>query len=327
MRNATFRQLQVFAAVARNLSYSRAAEELHLTQPAVSMQVSALEQIAGLPLFEQVGRRIALTEAGERMLAYANASADLMRDARESLDARKGLRIGTLKLSAVSTAAYFAPALLAAYARQHPGITIRLSVGNREQMVHELANNETDLVIMGRAPPELATTSAPIAPHPLAIVAAPTHPLAGARRIPLKRLAEEPFLMREPGSGTRAAMERVFQEHGLTYRSTMEVSSNETIKQAVIAGMGISFLSLHTAGLELQAHKLVVLDVVGLPIVREWHVIHREDKRLSPAATAFRDFLKVEGAALIARAVDLPAMTTRRGNVKRVRAKDASRAT
>jgi DNA-binding transcriptional LysR family regulator len=311
MRNATFRQLQVFAAVARQLSYSRAAEELHLTQPAVSMQVRALEEVAGLPLFEQVGRRIALTEAGERMLAYANASADLMREAREALDARKGLRIGTLKLSAVSTATYFAPALLAAYTRQHPGITIRLSVGNREQMVRELTNNETDLVIMGRPPPELTAASTPIAPHPLAIVAAPTHPLAGARRIPLRRLAEESFLMREPGSGTRTAMERVFQEQGLNYRSTMEVSSNETIKQAVIAGMGISFLSLHTAGLELQARKLVVLDVVGLPVVREWYVIHREDKRLSPAATAFRDFLKLEGATLIARAVDLPAVRGR----------------
>jgi DNA-binding transcriptional LysR family regulator len=306
MRDATFRQLAIFAAVAKHGSFSRAAAALHLTQPAVSMQMKALERSAGLPLYEQVGRRVRLTHAGNELLRYAGAAADLRREAQETMDALRGLRAGALTLSAVSTAKYFTPALLAAFTRVHPGVAIRFSVGNREQVVRELTNNETDLVIMGRPPRELETTAISIAPHPLAIIAAPGHPLAHAARLPLARLAAETFLIREQGSGTRASMEHVFRERGATYRSTMEVSSNETIKQAVMAGMGLSFISLHTVGLELQTGRLVVLDIVGLPIVRDWFVIHRRDKRLSPAAAAFRDFLLAQGAPIIGRAVGLP---------------------
>jgi len=306
MRGATFRQLQVFASVARHASFSRAAEELHLTQPAVSMQVRALERAAGLALFEHVGRKIALTAAGTALLRYANASADLLREAKETLDALKGVRIGTLSLSAVSTAKYFAPSLLAAFTHEYPGVRIRISIGNREEIVRELADNATDLVIMGRPPRELETVAEAVAPHPLAIIAAPTHPLARAKRVPLARLTGEPFLIREEGSGTRASMERVFGDRDLTFRTAMEVTSNETIKQAVIAGMGLAFISLHTVGLELQTNKLVVLDVRGLPIVRNWYVIHREGKRLPPSAQAFRAFLLRDGAGIIERAVGLP---------------------
>lgn len=308
MRSVTFRQFQVFSAVARHLSFSRAAEELHLTQPAVSMQVKQLEHAAGLPLFEQVGRKIGLTEAGSALLAYANAAADVLRDAKDALDALKGVQAGTLKLSAVSTAKYFAPALLAPFSRAHPGVIIKFSVGNRDEIVRELAANETDLVIMGRPPAELETVSAPVARHRFAFVAPPAHPLAKAKRIPLERVASEPLLIREPGSGTRAAMEGLFRERGVILKAAMEVSSNETIKQAVIAGMGLSFISLHTAGLELRTRTLVVLDVAGLPLMRDWYVIHRRDKRLSPAAAAFRAFLLHNAASIIERAVGLPSM-------------------
>jgi DNA-binding transcriptional LysR family regulator len=303
MRHATLRQLRVFSTVARTLSFSAAARELHLTQPAVSMQVRQLEEHAGLPLFEQIGKKVHLTEAGRELARYAAGVTDLLLEAEETLGALRGARGGVLKIGVVSTAKYFAPTLLAEFTREHPDVRIKLAVANREDVVKSLAANEVDLAIMGRPPRELATADEPFASHPHAIIAAPGHPLAGRRRIPLARLAGEHFLIREQGSGTRGAMERVFRERGAAFVAGMEMSSNETIKQAVMAGMGLSFLSLHTVGLELAAGRLVILDVVGLPVVRQWHVTHLRDKRLSPAARLFRDFLMARGAALIERAV------------------------
>lgn len=304
MRNVTLRQLEVFRAVARRRSFTAAAQELHVTQPAVSMQVKELEADCGLPLFERSGRGIALTEAGEELARCAERMAEGLEQTRERLDALRGLKSGLLKLGAVSTAKYFAPSLLAAFNREHPGVTFRFSVGNREETVRNLAENESDLIIMGRPPREIDTVAETFARHPLVIVAAPSHPLARRRRIPLDALAGENFLIREQGSGTRAAMERVFQERGATYQASMEVSSNETIKQAVIAGMGISFISLHTVGLELKAGRLVALDVVGLPVMRDWFVMHLRRKRLSPIAAAFRSLLLESGAGIIAAAVE-----------------------
>lgn len=299
MRNVTLRQMRAFAAVARHLSFTRAARELHLTQPAVSQQLKLLEAEVGLPLFEHMGRSIHLTAAGEELLPFANQAIELLREAGETLSAMRGLKRGVLKLGAVSTAKYFAPSLLRAFAPAFPEITIKFSVGNREEVIKQLAANEIDLVIMGRPPRELETEAEAFAKHPLVIIAAPDHPLAGKRRIQLGQLADESFLIREQGSGTRASMERVFRDRGATFRVSMEVSSNETIKQAVMAGMGISFISMHTIALELKAGKLVVLDIVGGPIIRDWYVIHLRDKRLSPVAAAFRNFLLERGAAII----------------------------
>lgn len=308
MRNVTLRQMRVFAVAARQLSFTRAARELHLTQPAVSQQVKLLEADIGLPLFEQIGRKVHLTPAGSELLRYANEAIDLLREAGETLAAMRGLKRGVLKLGTVSTAKYFAPSLLAAFTPDYPEVTIKFSAGNREEIIHQLAANDIDLVIMGRPPRELDTIAEPFAKHPLVIIAAPDHSLANKRRIRLKQLATENFLIREQGSGTRASLEHVFRERGATYRTSMEVSSNETIKQAVMAGMGISFISMHTLGLELKARKLVMLDVIGLPIVRDWYVIHLREKRLSPIASAFRGFLLERGAAIIKQAVgiDLP---------------------
>ncbi len=304
LRNATLRQLRVFGAVARNLSFTAAAKELHLTQPAVSMQVKALEASCGAPLFERVGRAIHLTEAGTELAACATGIDEQLRRAGERLEALRGLKRGQLRLAAVSTAKYFAPALLAAFQRGHPDVTVRFRVGNREEMIASLAANDADLVIMGRPPRELDTVAEPFAANPLVVAAAPGHPLAARRRIPLRRLAEETFLIRERGSGTRAAMERLFRDRGVDYRAGMEVPSNETIKQAVIAGMGIAFLSAHTMALELRTRRLVVLDVAGLPVVRQWFVIHLGAKRLAPVAAAFRQFLIDHGARIIAAAAE-----------------------
>jgi len=299
MRNVTLRQMRVFAAVARHLSFTRAAQELHLTQPAVSQQVSLLEEEVGMPLFEQIGRKIRLAPAGMELLRYATQITELLREAGEALAAMRGLKRGVLKLGAVSTAKYFAPTLLSAFTPAYPEVAIKFTVANREEIVRLLGANELDLVIMGRPPRELDTTAEPFARHPFVIISSLDHPLAGRRRIPLKSLARESFIIREQGSGTRASMEHVFRERGVTFRASMEVSSNETIKQAVMAGMGLSFISSHTIGLEAETGKLAILDVAGLPIVRDWYVIHLREKILSPIAAAFRAYLLENGARVI----------------------------
>jgi len=303
MRNVTLRQLRTFTELARRLSFTAAAKALHLTQPAVSMQIRQLEEAAGLPLVEQLGRRVHLTDAGRELLRYAGAISALLREAEDAMKALQGVGGGELSIAVTSTAKYFAPRLLAEFRRSHPEARLRLAVSNREAVVRELTENTVDLAIMGRPPRGLETEAAAFARHPIAIIAAPDHPLVGRKRLPLARLAGETFIIRERGSGTRAAMEHVFAERGFHARETLEMSSNETIKQAVMAGMGIAFLSVHTIGLELRAGRLALLAVSGLPVMREWYVIHRRGKRLTPAAQAFKQFLLEQGAALIARAV------------------------
>lgn len=303
MRNVTLRQMRVFSAVARQLSFTRAARELHLTQPAVSQQMRLLEQEIGLPLIEQIGRTIRLAPAGEQLLHYANQVTELLREAGEALAAMRGLKRGLLKLGAVSTAKYFAPALLSAFMPDYPEVNIKFTVGNRGEVIKLLAANELDLVIMGRPPIELSTLATPFARHPSVMIAPPDHPLATQRQIRLAALAPENFIVREEGSGTRASMEQLFAEHRVPFRALMEASSNETIKQAVMAGMGLSFISAHTIGLEIDAGRLAILDVIGLPIVREWYVIQLSEKRLPPIAAAFRAFMLEHGARIIARTV------------------------
>lgn len=303
MRNVTLRQLRTFAEVARRQSFTAAAKALHLTQPAVSMQMRQLEDAAGLPLVERLGRRIHLTDAGRELLPYAGGIADLLREAEDAMNALQGIGGGELSIAVTSTAKYFAPRLLAEFRRRHPEVRLRLAVSNRESVVRALTDNTVDLAVMGRPPRGLDTEAAAFAKHPISVIAAPDHPLAGRRRLPLEALAGETFIIRERGSGTRAAMEHVFAERAFRARETLEMSSNETIKQAVMAGMGVAFLSTHTIGLELRAGRLVLLAVSGLPVMREWYVIHRRGKRLSPAAQAFKSFLLERGAALIERAV------------------------
>ena len=304
LRHVTLRQLRVFEAVARNLSFSRASRELHLTQPGISMQVKKLEEQVGLPLFERIGKKTFLTEAGAELHRHSRVVAQQLRNAEEALAARKGLTQGRLHITMVSTAKYFAPPLLARFLKQHPGVSLKLSANNRETVLRQLADNEVDFAIMGRPPQRMETVAEAFARHPHVIIASPDHPLAGKRRIPLGRLARETFLIREPGSGTRGLLERLFAEHALPLNVSMEIASNETIKQAVIAGMGISFLSRHTIELELKTRRLVVLDVQGLPIVRDWYVVHLAAKQLSPIALAFKDFLLMQAAKLMEAATD-----------------------
>jgi DNA-binding transcriptional LysR family regulator len=287
----TLRQLQVFDAVARHLSFSRAARELHLTQPAVSMQVKQLEGQAGLSLFEQVGRRLFLTEAGHALLHQTQVIQRQIEETSQTLAALKGVNQGTLDITLISTAKYFAPRYLARFCAPYPGVKLKLTVCNRATLLQRLMDNETDLAIMGHPPEGLDIVAEAFARNPHAIIAPPGHPLARSRRISWRRLAGENFLIREPGSGTRRLMERVFRDHGMSVNATMEISSDETIKQAAMAGMGLAFLSLNTVELERQTGHLVALDVVGMPVMRDWFVVHRKDKRLPPVASAFREFL------------------------------------
>jgi len=303
LRHTSLRRLQLFEAVTRLQSFSRAAAELHLTQPAVSMQVQQLEDEVGLPLFEQMGRRLDITPAGREIVECARALTQRLRETDDLLAAMKGAGGGEISIAAVSTAKYHVPMLLAEFRRKHPGIRVRLSVTNREQVVRDLTENNVDLAIMGTPPRGLDTIAVPFARHPIAIIAPPTHALARRKRLPLARLSEETFLIRERGSGTRGAMERVFRERRFHPRETIEMSSNETIKQAVMAGMGLSFLSLHTVGLEVAARRLAVLDVAGTPVMRHWYVIHRERKRLTPTAEAFKNYLIERGANAIEQAL------------------------
>ena len=292
MSNVTFRQLKVFAEVARHLSFVRAAESMHLTPPAVTMQVKELEDRVGLPLFEREGRKVSLTTAGEYYLVYARLLIATLKEADDAMARFKRLETGLLTIGMVSTAKYFVPHLLARFREQHPGVDIRLRVTtNREQLVRLLQASEVDLAVMGRPPKEVAARAEPFAAHPLVFVCPPGHPLLRVGHPPVQALAPYPFIVREPDSGTRSVMEEFFKAQRFEPRITMEMSSNETIKQAVIAGMGISFLSLHTIGLEVRSGLMHVLAVEGTPVIRSWNVVHLLSKVLSPAAEAFRYFI------------------------------------
>ena len=289
--HVTLRQMRVFEAVARHLSYTRAAEELFLTQPAVSMQIKQLEENVGLPLFEQLGKRLFLTDAGEEMLRCSRAISRQLKEAEEIIEDMKGVRRGRLQVVVASTAGYFAPRLLTAFAKEHEGVTISLDLTNRENVLRQVMDNETDLAVMGQPPDEYDLESEPFMENPLVVIAAPDHPLASNKRIPLKRLQDEVFVVRERGSGTRSATERFFREKEINWKSGMEMTSNEAIKQSVMAGMGLGVVSLHTLELELEANRLAVLNVTGFPIMRSWFLVHRRGKRLSPVAQVFRDFV------------------------------------
>jgi len=267
----------------------------------VTMQIKEIESQLGLPLFDRQGRQISLTMPGEYFLVYAKRLLATLQEAHDVLARLKRVESGLLTVGLVSTAKYFVPQMLARFREEHPSIEIRLEVGqNRERLVSLLQQGEVNLAVMGRPPRELATRAEPFAPHPQVFVAAPTHPLVRAADLPFKAIADAPLIVREAGSGTRAAMEAFFREQGVEPRIEMEMPSNETIKQAVMAGMGVAFLSLHTVGLELRTGVLAVVDVERTPVVRTWHLVHLLSRVLSPAAEAFRYFLLERAQAFLA---------------------------
>ena len=289
--NVTFRQLKVFESAARHLSYTRAAEELHLSQPGVSMQIKQLEDVAGLPLFEQIGKKMYLTAAGREIYAYSKSIGHLLDEAEVVLDELKGLQTGRLSISVATTASHFTTRLLAAFSQQHEDVTITLDITNRASLREQLDANRPDLVLMGQPPEGVEVEAEAFMENPLVMIASPDHPMASERQIDLERFEDEHFVVRETGSGTRSAIERFFAEHDVSFHTGIEMSSNEAIKQAVEAGLGLGIVSIHTLELELETKRLQVLDVIDFPIRRHWYVIQRKGKRLSPIARVFKTFV------------------------------------
>jgi DNA-binding transcriptional LysR family regulator len=299
VKHATLRQLKVFESVARLLSFSRAAEELHLTQPAVSTQVRKLESHAGNELFEQFGKKIYLTAAGTELLGISRGIIQQFENAEYAMTQYQGVSGGKLNVGVISAGDYFFPRLLVEFAGRHSGVALNFTVHNREGLLTHIADNLTDLAVMVRPPTGMDTVSEAFAPHPYVIVASASHPLVGRRSVPFSALKRERFVAREKGSDTWNSMEDAFGAHMAEIQIAMEIRSTETIKQAVIAGMGLAFLSVHTISQELATGSLKVLKVQGFPMMRSWFVVHRKNKRLAPVAQAFKDFLLTDGAKLI----------------------------
>ena len=291
LRHVTLHQMRIFQAVAEHLSFARAAEALHLSPPTLSLQVKQLSETVGQPLFEQLGKRIFLTEAGR---ALADACRDISKRLDllgEDLSAIQGVERGMLRLAILTTVQYTVPKLLGGFSALHPGIEVAMVVGNRETLIQRLMANQDDLYIMGQPPGHLDVVSEHFADNPLVLVAPPDHPLAGRRRISGKHLRNEPFVLREPGSGTRLTTEKFFEEQGFSPKTRLELGSNEAIKQTVVGGLGLAVLSATTVVSELALGELVRLDVVGFPLIRRWQLVYPSGKRLSPAAQAFKQWL------------------------------------
>jgi DNA-binding transcriptional LysR family regulator len=299
MVHYTLKQIQTFIEVARERSVSKAAERLFVTQPAVSMQIKQLEDTFGLALIEPVGRNIRLTHAGEEFLTHAIGALGQFKDLEASMAEHVGNKKGRIDLAIVSTAKYFVPMLLVRFSKLLPDIEVKLRIDNRENILGMLSRNEVDLVMMGRAPSTLDCEATPFATNPQGFVCAPDHAMSRRKRASFEMLQDYPFVVREQGSGTRAAMERLFAQHEIPLKVAMEMPSNETIKQAVMAGMGMSFLSLRTVRHELAAGYLGLVDINGMPIVGHWYVTHLKQKKLSPAAKAFKEFLIEQAGSLI----------------------------
>lgn len=299
LNRATLRQLRALAATIRCGSVTGAAQQLNVTPPAISLQLKQLEELAGVALLERVETGMRPTGAGQELAETVLRIEALLGEADDAIAAIKGARAGHVFVGVVSTAKYFAPRVLAAFKRAHPGIEIQLSVGNREKTIAALEAFAIDLAIMGRPPNHFEVERSTIGPHPHIIVAPPDHPLARRRYIAARALSDETFLMREPGSGTRTLTEQLMADTGATPAIGMEIDSNETIKQAVMAGLGIALLSAHTVSTELEDGRLVMLDVVGLPIMRQWFAVRRSERRMMPAAATLWDFFAAEGGAFL----------------------------
>ncbi|MEO0406335.1 MAG: LysR substrate-binding domain-containing protein [Cyanobacteria bacterium P01_A01_bin.135] len=314
MIHATLHQFKVFEATARHGSFTRAAEELFLTQPTVSMQVKQLTKSVGLPLFEQVGKRLFLTDAGRELYAACQDIFAQLSDLDMKIADLKGMKQGRLKLAVITTAKYFVPRLLGPFCQRYPGIDISLIVTNHERAIERLSENEDDLYVMSQVPRHIDVKTYSFLDNPLVVLAPKNHPLAQERNISLQRLAEEQFIMREPGSGTRQAVYDLFNQHNIDVQVRLELGSNEAIKQAIAGGLGLSVLSCHTLTPEAGMGELAVLDVEDFPIERQWYIVHLSGKQLSVVASTFLDYLRAESGRLAESVVAVQKRLLRQGD-------------
>lgn len=299
LHRATLKQLRALAALVESGTVSRAAEVLHVTAPAVTQQLQKLEMCAGLPLFERTANGIRATEAGAELLSTAARMENALDQCADALELLGGVEHGRVAVGLVSTAKYFAPRLLAEFMKTHPDVEVRIQIGNRAEIMSALRDFELDFAVTGRPPKEFEINSVAIGDHPHIIIAPPDHPLASRKRLRFSTLAGERFLLREQGSGTRLLMRRLFTGAGLDPERGLVLGGNETIKQAVMAGLGIALISAHTVAVELTDKRLVALPVIGLPVIRQWFVVRQESKRLLPAAKELWDFFAVSGAKFL----------------------------
>ncbi len=302
MQNATLHQMRVFAAVVRNDSFTRAAEELFLTQPTVSMQVKQLSQTVGLPLFEHVGKKLYLTQAGKELYATCQDMFERISQFEITLADLNGLKQGNLRIAVVTTAKYVIPRILGLFCQRYPSIDISLTVENHHQIMDGFMTNQNDLYILSQVPEDVDVTVQPFIENPLVVLASRDNPLVREKAISLERLSKEPFIMRERGSGTREEVERVFDAHRLPLKVRLNMGSNEAIKQAIAGGLGVSVLSKHALALDSQNSNLAVLDVQNFPIQRHWYVMYPSGKKLSAIATVFHDYLLNEGKQIAQKA-------------------------
>lgn len=311
MRHVSLRQLKVFESIARHLNFTRAAEEMHLTQPTVSMQVKKLADEVGMPLFEQMGKKIFLTDAGQELYNACRDIFERIERLNMSFAEMKGMKKGCLRLTVITTAQYFAPELLGRFCQQYPEIEVSLNVTNREEALARLMRNDDDLYILGQPPEELDVESVPFLENPLVVLAHTDHPLADKKSIPLKRIAEEPFLVREAGSGTRLAFERLMKKHALKIRVKMEIGNSEALKHAVAGGLGLAVLSQHSIKHDISSGVVTILDVQHFPIERHWYIVYPRAKQLSVVARTFLDFLHKQAHAIIESQRTAPKRTAR----------------
>ncbi|MBW4515466.1 MAG: LysR family transcriptional regulator [Timaviella obliquedivisa GSE-PSE-MK23-08B] len=316
MIHATLHQLKVFEATARHSSFTRAAEELFLTQPTVSMQVKQLTKAIGLPLFEQVGKKLYLTEAGKQLFSTCEEIFVKLDQFEMTIADLKGMKQGKLRIAVITTTKYFMPRLLGPFCQLYPGIDVSLTVTNHEQVIERLAHNQDDLYVMSQLPENMDVKAYPFLENPLVVVAPRNHPLAEEHNISLQRLVEETFIMREPGSGTRRSFQKLLDTHNLSVRVRLELGSNEAIKQAIAGQLGLSVLSRHT--LTSDSEELTILDVEGFPLPRQWYIVSLSGKRLSVVATAFLEYLQEAAAQLSAGgSMAVPAWAKRQAALER----------
>jgi len=299
LKHGTLTQLSVFEAVARLGNHTRAAEELYLAQPTVSVQIKKLSETVGVPLFEQIGKSVHLTEAGRELHRACHEIFQQLIDVEDRLANIRGLKSGRLRLAVSTTGKYFAPRLLAAFVNEHPGIEVSLQIHHRETLIERMVANADDLYIFANPPMTKDVVTQAILPNPVTVFARADHPLAEERRIPFRCFAEEPFLMREPGSGTRMVAQQVFARHGIAPKVRMELSTNEAIKQAVLAGLGVSIMSRYTLGLDTEQDDLVTLDVEGFPLEGWWYLVYPGGKQPSAVAEAFMAFARTGAKQLV----------------------------
>jgi len=297
--HVSLKQLKIIEAVAQQHSFSRAAKLLHMTQPAISMQIKQLETSIELPLFERQGKQMMLTEAGAEMLYCAQQVHEQINQTGQMMEAMRGVQCGRLHLTMAATANYFAPQLIAAFHRQYPQVDIQLSATNRQGLLDALDSHSTDMVIMGAPPEGHQLIGRPFMVNPLVVIAHPLHPFAQRHHIPLRELGDARFIVREAGSGTRRAAEFFFAEHGLRLHAGVEMNRVEAIKQAVMAELGLGIVSAHTLEMELKLKRLVVLDIEEFPIVRHWYIVHKEGRRFTPVPQAFCQFVLDHAESLI----------------------------